>query len=476
MKNSKLLELLRHLQPQEIRSYLKFLRSPFYASNNLPEQLFQFIYKYAPDYTSPKLNKEQAFKKLFPHKEKYSDHQMRKLIHELRVLTEEYFIAKQVQGHSYTKKQLLLAEYRERNMYTHFQKTSQELLADQAAKPHRDISYYKELHLLHEGFYDHPQTHKEKDNISYLLAAIENLDYYYLLQRQRLSYALTWIKKLFQVNLTPRSLKEHTAEIKATPIFQVYDLINQMLEAPREDSLFEQAEQLFRDRLGQLTKKDQEEIFRILINHLSNQYNSGRKELQTKLFELYQFGMEHQLFISDHQMEPHLFSNVVTLGVLEKQFDWVQQFIDQYTTYLSEAVRADTVCLNQALLALHTQQYQSCIELLRDYNFPEVFLLLRSKTILLRAYFELCIQDYSYHDILMAKIEAFRKFIARHRFISEAKQQTYLQFLSFSQKIVNQYFKGTIGQPLYDEIEASQSVILKSWLLSQCSLLAQQKK
>lgn len=215
---------------------------------------------------------------------------------------------------------------------------------------------------------------------------------------------------------------------------------------------------------------------RILINQVSNQYNQGRKELRPRLFKLYQFGLAHDLFIDNQQMGTHLFTNVATIGTLEQQFDWVEQFIQQYGSYLPEAVRTDTICLSEALLALHAQQYQRVIERLSNYSFTEVFLVLRSKGILLRAYFELFTQDESYYDVLIAQMEAFKKYLRRHQFISETKKITYLHFVSFTQRMANQYFKSQLTEQLYQQIEESDSVVLKNWLLKQYKQLSQKKK
>lgn len=470
MQNSKLLELLRYIQPEEIRNYLKFLRSPFYASNDLPERLFNNIYKYHPDYTSSMLSKEKAFKKIFP-REKYNAHKMRKLMHELKGLTEAYLIARQVQRDDFQKKQLLLAEYRNRNMYSQFKKLTTDLITELEASPHRDISFYKNMHALQEGFYDHPLTNKEKKNISFLLSAMENLDYYYLLHRQRFRYALIWAKKLLNIKAVPKSLKRNMETMQTLPLFQMYDLLSQMHKIPEDDALYDTAEKTFKDQIDQLAKKDQKDIIRILTNHLSNQYNRGRTELQSKLFELHQFGLTHELFIENQQMGTHLFTNVVTIGILEQKFDWAEQFIKQYALYLADNLRADTVHLSQAQLSLHRKQYQRTIQLLQTYKFSEILLVLRSKGILLRACFELFSQDSTYYDVLIAQIEAFKKFIRRHQFISEPKKQTYLHFSSFTQKLATQYLKRELDQTLYHQIEVADSIVLKKWLLQQCRLL-----
>ncbi len=152
MHDSKLLNLLRSIEPEEIHWFQKFLKSPFYNHHELPNTLFQYISKYYPELDSPKLSKEKAFKKLYP-KETYSIQKMRKAMYELSVLVEEFLVAMRIRNKAVQKKKLLVAELGERNVYEQFKKGTKELLGKLEALPYRDIVTYQEIHLLNLDFY-----------------------------------------------------------------------------------------------------------------------------------------------------------------------------------------------------------------------------------------------------------------------------------------------------------------------------------
>lgn len=167
MHKSKLFTLLKSIPSEEIHWLLKFLKSPFYNNNKLTIQLFQYIQKYHPDLDSPKLSKEATFKKLFPGKE-FNIQKLRKAMHTLASLTEEYLIAMSLRKKEFEKKKLLVAALGDRNIHEPFKKGTVQLVEELEALPYRNIDFSKEMHFLHLHFYEHVATRKEKEDVVYL--------------------------------------------------------------------------------------------------------------------------------------------------------------------------------------------------------------------------------------------------------------------------------------------------------------------
>ena len=68
MQKTKLLELLQALDKDEFRRLYKFVKSPWFNSNKGVVQLYEYLRPHYPNFDSPKLDKKQIFKKLFPPK------------------------------------------------------------------------------------------------------------------------------------------------------------------------------------------------------------------------------------------------------------------------------------------------------------------------------------------------------------------------------------------------------------------------
>src|SRR5438552_1897987 len=89
MLNSNLLKLLAKFTPSEMKEFGEFASSPFFNKNENVIKLFEYVRKYYPDFENKKLEKENAFSKIFP-KQKYNDGYMRTLMFRLQNLAEEY--------------------------------------------------------------------------------------------------------------------------------------------------------------------------------------------------------------------------------------------------------------------------------------------------------------------------------------------------------------------------------------------------
>ena len=82
MKNSKLIFLLRILQPQEFRKLGKMVKSPFFTQNTHLPALYQYLKQDYPNFDSARLTKPTVFKKIFPGYD-YSDIKIRNLMRDL---------------------------------------------------------------------------------------------------------------------------------------------------------------------------------------------------------------------------------------------------------------------------------------------------------------------------------------------------------------------------------------------------------
>ena len=113
----------------------------------------------------------------------------------------------------------------------------------------------------------------------------------------------------------------------------------------------------------------------------------------------------------------------------------------------------------------HKKEFSETINLMLNHSFSKPLLILRSKTTLLRAYFEQYLLDQSYFELLIAQTQAFEKFMRRNDFISATKKERFLNFILFIRRISIAHNKHTLDKSLYEKIQNTESVLLKFWLL-----------
>lgn len=475
MHDSKLLNLLKSFEPEDIHWFQKFLKSPFYNRHETPISLFRYISKYYPNLDAPKLSKEKVFKHLYP-KEKYSVQKMRKVMYELAVLVEEFLVAMRIRNKDFQKKKLLVAELGERNVYDSFEKGTKMLVRQLEDLPYRDIQTYQEIHQLNLDYYRHTQTLKKKDGLAILKSATQHLDYYYLMQRRQLDFTILWHEKLFGGELLIESLQKSKTALRKTTAFKLYEWILAALQTSDNLAIYVKMEKLFKSKIDELGKNDQKEIIRILINHLSSQINTGKKGYQKKTLSLYQFGLEKKLMMEQGQIGETTFANIATIGILEKEFDWVKGFIQAYEKYLPTSVQEDATKLSLSLLYFHQKDYDKVVELILNHQFLQSLSNLKAKSILLRTYFEQFLLDDSFYDLVIAQTLAFEKYVRRNDLISSSAKTFYLNFILFTRLITNAVLQKSVNQDLLNKINKTESIVLKSWLLEKVTLFLSKKK
>ncbi|MEM9822166.1 MAG: hypothetical protein AAF985_13880, partial [Bacteroidota bacterium] len=112
MKNSKLEKSLALLDKSELKALAQWLKSPWCNSNKKVEQLFRYMRPHYPDFSSPLLQREKLFAKLYPDKT-FNDRWMRNLQAELNKQIEQFLLHQELEQ-SPNWSQLLLAKIYER--------------------------------------------------------------------------------------------------------------------------------------------------------------------------------------------------------------------------------------------------------------------------------------------------------------------------------------------------------------------------
>lgn len=464
MQKSKLFVLLSGLCQGDIHWLQKFLVSPFYNTNEELIYLFRYIKKYYPDLTHPKLNKEKIFQELY-NGAPFDGQKMRKLMHGLALLVEEFMVAMQLRNKPFEKKKLLVESLGERNVYDLFEKGTREMIASLEASGHIDTKSSKGIHDLSFGYYSHIQTKRQNQNIDVLKKASRHLNLFYLLQNQQLEYAFKNHEKLFKDKIDTVSLKQTKAMLSDEPVFQLYEKITKIVFRPYHETDYSTIESLFKTEIEKIGKKDQLLIIRILLNHLSDQINKGEEGFQAKMLALYKFGLKRKLLIENDQISDGSFINICTVAIFEKAFDWAETFIEEYKKYLPKQIQKDATNLSLGFLYYHKKEYNKTLDYILTHTFSKPLLILQAKIILLRTYFELYLLDESYFDLVIAQTYSFEKFIRRNRLISKTKKERFINFVLFIRRIVNAHGQKELSKSIYQKIKSTESVLLKFWLL-----------
>ncbi len=471
MQSTILIKLLQSLDKDEFRRFRKFLRSPFFNSNQQILKLYECLYKFYPSFDAPKLTKAQLYKKIFP-KEKYQDTRMRNLISDLKILTEEYLIQLQLKRKTFDKEKTLAEAFGERNLFEYFEKKTKKLVAELEGQAQKGIRNYIEKMWLKQNYFYHPLTNKYKAVDFEIQDILEDLDHFFVLGKLQFGSELKMRERIFsknfQIRFIQESLKESEGFSEENPVFELYKCVFELFDSEKSEEAFENGKRLLPKHFKSISKTDQIAILLNLRNYAIQQINKGLSSFYKDVLDLYKLGLKLEIIIDNEKISEGDFINIVYAGCLGKEFDWTSNFIETYQNYLDEAVREDTRVLSLAALYFHSQAYSKTIDLLSQYHFTQILYEVNARTILVRAWFEQFFTNHDDYDFLMAQLEAFEKFIRRKTIISSQKKAENLNFILSIKKLTTLIYQkklpNEIVAKMNNHVKGLKALTARKWL------------
>ena len=218
-----------------------------------------------------------------------------------------------------------------------------------------------------------------------------------------------------------------------------------------------------------------------LLVHLVNfviQYRLSKTGLgERDIFELYQLGVQHQLFLQKGKMRDIEFTNICIAGFLLGETDWTERFIIEQGGYLPIEKQAIVLPFVQAYGAFFSGNYEKVIELLRQV-LPDHQLTYycRIKSLLIRAYFKCVLYNIgTYERSLPYELEAFKKLMERNKKNTAIRTKAYLNFIGIVKKMTSLLMITNNRKPTVKKIQKAlnktKPIIFKSWLVEQLNEL-----
>lgn len=481
MRGSKLIALLQTIQPEELRWLAKWVRSPYCNSNEWVVALFDYLRKFAPDFDAPKLAKEKAFKHLFPDKP-YDGQRLRVLQFRLSALVEEFLVAQRLKRERLTHQELLQAELGERNQYELFLKQNRGLAEELEQSPYRDEHYYLARWRQQHDHFFHPRTARYGFSADQLEAIMQNLDAFYILSKMRYSAELrnrqNILPEAYEIALLGESIQlaEQHPVFGGDKVFQAYRDILALMEQPENESIYRRLEDIAYHHLHLLRPTDQASLLRYLVNTSIQLYNKGKQEYLGRQFRLYQLGLEQGLFLDEDKLSDTTFLNIIVTASVLGELDWIEGFIARYAPALPAAQQVDAVSLGTAYWYFAKGEFSASNALLQQVESSGLQYQLRVKSLSLRNYFELFLQDETYYELAVYESKAFGKFLRRNEKITESRARGYLALCSFIRKlarlkVTGQWTGGKLAK-LRKELEREGAVVARPWLLEKLAELS----
>jgi len=378
-------------------------------------------------------------------------------------LVDRFIVFKEVECDEFEHKQLLLKAYKRRQGDKFFDTTIRTFQRDLDKSPERGINYYFHQYRLNHERYTHHATRRMEVGIESLENTIENLDLFYFGAKLRYACEI----RLRELHLSDKSelilLDEimHTIKhplFEGKPLIQVFSAIV-WLYRERGKSIYDQLKILIFEHFDEFDKLEQRDIVGFVNNFCILEFNKGQTEYLIEIFEWHEYGLNHNIWVTEGHIEHAVFDNIVFIACRLSKFEWVEHFIKAYSKYLREDVGESVKTMAKCRLAFAQNKFEQVLELLNGIEFINNMYKIHSEGYILQCYYEL----EGYEDAFYSKCEAFSKRCRRDKVINGELKGLVLNFIRMIQLIHEAKYTGVSKEELLKKLKEKPAVF-STWL------------
>jgi hypothetical protein len=464
MQNTRLLRLLQSCTKEEWASLRKFVRSPYFNNRTEVEQLLEILLQYLKKGQEIP-ERAQLFKKIYPNTP-FDDHRLRLAMSFLYQNLCQFLVVQRLLKDEVLMKKELATLLQQRQLNERGEKVLASAHTQQQTHPLRNADFLEEKYQLSLAQYRaEVNTHQAVRSDLQLLS--EQLDDAFF-ARKLWQACFMWSHSVvhntqfdFGVLLPVLDfLEKHPQKIE-TPAIGLYFHCFKALSQPSEPLHFQRFKSILIQSSYLFPNHELRDIFVLALNFCSRQYNAGNTTYLREQLHLYQEGLDKGYFLTDGTLMPYTYQNASTIGLILKEYDWVESFVHEYQTALLPEHRAGLFHFNLARLAYNQQHLGKALTLLQKAEYKDLLLLLAAKTLQLKIYYELV-----EFDLLESHLQAFRAFLNRKKDMGYHREN-YINLVIFTQKLHEMNgFDPKEKEILRYQISQTKALAERDWLLS----------
>jgi hypothetical protein len=475
MENTRVISLLRTFSEAEVKEFHWWLQSPLHCSDKKLLLLFEACTKTWKKDRRDVPRDKAVFAQLFGAK-KFNGASFRNLVSDLLFCAEEFVAWKNFGKKSWLKLSMLLDEYNSRKLPQHFESRFKQIekFSAKESLPAFDRSEFilavseKEFaHVFSKNAMARQKVFKEYDQEKVLRSLCHlfftRYVFYYLigLDTERIFGQSKFAedeKAREIVSLAGRYFPDDFL------ISMHIQLINYMWKP--DDAITERMLKDFQsDKFLKLPEEDKKNCFTAVINSLLEQYTRGQISILPQLCALMDFALSQNSPVRNNIISGSFFMNYVFFMLQLGKPARASEFIKKYGALLDARYAESTLCLCNAHIAFHRQDFHEAKRELAKVvpDTPQRFL--GTKNLLLKIL--VATKDW---ENIHAVIDSIRHKLGNEKFFSERVLLGEKNFLKFFVPLVQLASaegrtKGRAGKIL-EEMEGTPYMLQREWLIS----------
>lgn len=436
MKDSSLLELLRSFSEAELKEFDSMVKSPFFNKKTSITKFWNLVRKYAPEFNSPNLQRENIYQKLLPGKP-YNYGTMKNLIFGLSKLCEKYIELK-VYDSKTVDCQLNYADgLLQRGLTVPFEKSLKQI-----EKSAEDMSidagyHYKKFlaEVLRTNYLISRNKHlKTTDSAASLN---EYLTMGYFIDVFDCNYNEIFMRSEFGTRTENKFIEavvELYDKITIEKDFRVRLYYNSFMLLYRDEKkYFDELRKLLNDNVDKISHEQKYNFCVALTNYCMKKNLEGQKEFDRTEHEVYRFMIENNIYSINRvkNIDGSFYTNVAGAAIKTGETKWAIWFIEKFKNMLSVDVSNEYYFKALIEYNIGLKNFEEALKyltLITNSN-PSEKLAIRKWEIV--TYYEL-----KMFEELRYRIDASRHYIKNDKKFSFEKKEMLMNLISFVSVIV----------------------------------------
>ncbi|MEL6636369.1 MAG: hypothetical protein AAFR05_06445, partial [Bacteroidota bacterium] len=437
------------------------------------QRLLDYLLPHFPDFDSESLDREKVFRALYP-EGKWVKGKLEKRMTSLLYWIQRFICWDRWDQRAHPiERELLLADFYEERGSERLSEWSmrrmQKLLKSDSI---RDKSYYLRAFRVQNKIAEYQSlNHNTRKRQLDFPHPQESLEVLYLIHKLTYYCALLSIKGYPMAPDTQaeldrlEALGENPTERPHLhlPLLRAYALALIFLRHRDREDAYRQLQGVLEKHDNQFSLRDRQSLRAFCRNFSIYHSNQGRLDYQAETFRIYQADLQRGLLYYHNGLTVSTLRNIVTSGLLQKQFDWVRKFLEEHRSRIVGALRPEEIYhFNLARYHFALGEHAVALDLIADH-YDDLYYQIAARRLEIMIHYE------TDSPLLDAKLDAFKTFLYRlsKKQISEHQRRGNQHFFNALRQILHPQtpFDDQRVRRLIEKWQGQSVLVEKDWLL-----------
>jgi hypothetical protein len=408
-----MLDLLKSLSKKELEEFHSFLSSPFFNQEENNLKLYNFLVKKLnqANLIEIKMDAEDPFRyEIYSwvfKKEKFNELKFKRLVSDFTHLFKKFIMIKNFMGHGSTGDPenflfeiSIMKELENKNLKRLSEPVAKALSKKLEIKRSKDDEYYSAKFQL-ENLLFYANYGKDAGMAEHFLRS-KSLS-------ADLQFIFTKLHSYREMIIFSESLSKENSFSPEKDFFydHIIDFIRKNKIMIRNDhpNLYfiyltvmmyqsggEKFSIEFLNYLSKIKYDFPKEKLKYYYTYITSYYwsriNKGDQKFRKDLIKVYKKMVAEDLLMLERYMPDHTFNSIIMIGISEKEFGWVEEFISKYKNAVDPAKAKDAVNLANAKMFFYKRKFDDAIDHLKNVEFKNTIYFSNAKVLLAKIYYE----------------------------------------------------------------------------------------